>query len=389
MAYHFRIVAYSDTGLSVGSDKTFMTPGPVDATTGESSEIQQFQVRLNGSVNPRGYNAKYYFKYGLTTSYGLLTPESDAGSGLGSVLVNATVAGLQPATTYHYRLVATSGGITSEGSDETVMTPPDPKANAVLMSDGESAVFFRGINGLIDELVYNGTWHSYGIGGSPAPNAVPAVEIQSNGDIEVYFRSTNGDIEELLYNGTLHTYGIGGTPSGDPTVASPTEGNIVYFRSTNGDIEELLYNGTWHAYGLGGSPSPGAVPAAIMQSDNNQQVYFRSTNGDIEELFYNGTWHAYGLGGSPETVAGDPAVATQSNGDIEVYFRSTNGDIEELLYNGTWHTYGIGGSPVGDPVVASPSEGNTLYFPSIYSDIEQLVYSGGSWHVYGLGGEPG
>jgi hypothetical protein len=434
--YHFRIVATNVSGTTYGNDETFTTPGPVEAVTGTASEVEQFQVTLNGSVNPRGYDAKYYFEYGLTTKYGSTTmPEGDAGSGAGAIPESAPIVGLKPLTVYYYRLVATGGGITSYGSNQAVTTSPDPRASTVLMSDGESAVFFRGTNGLIDELVYNGTWHSYGIGGSPAPNAVPAVasrsngdvEVyfrstsgdieellyngtwhsygiggsptsaegdptvasQSNGDVEVYFRSTSGDIEELLYNGTWHSYGIGGTPSGDPTVASPSEGNLVYFRSTNGDIEELLYNGTWHAYGLGGSPSPGAVPAAIVQSGGNQQIYFPSTNGDIEELLYNGTWHAYGLGGSPEPNAGNSTVATQSNGDVEVYFLSTNGDIEELFYNGLWNAYGIGGSPVGEPVVAALSEGNILYFPSANGDIEQLAYTGGDWHAYGLGGEPG
>jgi hypothetical protein len=433
--YRYRLVAWNSEGATpAGEEHTFKTPGPVEAITEAASGEQQFEAILNGTVNPRGYEAQYYFKYGLTPSYGEVTPDEPAGAGETPVQVPVTITKLVPGTVYHFRLVATSGGITSEGADRTFTTLPDSRASAVLEANGDQEVFFRGTNGLIDELYYNGSWHLYGLGGSPSPGAVPAavllsngnqavffrssygdieelvdsggwksyglggspavvggdptVATQSNGDEEVFFRSTNGDIEELYYSGSSwQAYGLGGSPAGDPIVASPSEGHLIYFVSTNGDIEELVDSGGWKAYGLGGSPAPGAVPAAAIQGNDDQEVFFRSTYGDIEELYYNGTWHNYGLGGSPTAVGGDPTLAVASNGDEEVFFRSTNGDIEELYYNEGWKIYGLGGSPVGDPVVASPSEGHLIYFPSINGDIEELVDSGG-WKAYGLGGEP-
>ncbi len=435
--YYFRIVASSAIEEVFGGPVAFTTQPPPTVSTTAASNLQPFQATLEGNVNPNGLDTHYYFQYGTTISYGSEVPAPpgiDAGSGTGSVSATTTLTGLQPGTTYHYRLVASNGGGTSYSNDQEFTTLPVPRAAAIVESNGNQAVYFRGTNGQINELYYNGTWTAYGLGGSPAVGAVPAVATQSNGDQEVYFRSTYGDIEELVYNGTWyaygiggspravggdptvatqsngneevyfrstygdieelayngtwHTYGIGGSPTGDPIVASPSEGNIIFFPSTYGDIEELYYNGTWTAYGLGGSPAVGAVPAVATQSNGDQEVYFRSTYGDIEELVYNGTWHAYGIGGSPRAVGGDPTVATQSNGNEEVYFRSTYGDIEELAYNGTWHTYGIGGSPTGDPIVASPSEGNTIFFPSTNGDMEELFYNG-TWTAYGLGGSPG
>jgi hypothetical protein len=123
VTYHYRIVVTNSVGTDYGSEQTFTTPGPVEASTSEATDVQQNEAILNGAVNPRGYDAKGYFEYGLTTAYGSLTPEGDAGSGNSAVPESSTIIGLLPGIIYHYRLVATSGGITSYGGDRTFVTP--------------------------------------------------------------------------------------------------------------------------------------------------------------------------------------------------------------------------------------------------------------------------
>jgi hypothetical protein len=120
--YHYRLVATSAIGTGSGGEQAFTTPGPVEAATGTASGVTEVQATLTGTVNPRGYDAKYYFQYGETTGYGSATALSDAGENNGSVPVSALIIGLHPGTTYHYRLVATSGGITREGADQTLRT---------------------------------------------------------------------------------------------------------------------------------------------------------------------------------------------------------------------------------------------------------------------------
>jgi hypothetical protein len=69
--YHYRIVAYSDTGFSEGDDKIFETQAlPPEVTTGPASEIEQTQATLRGTVNPNSADTHYYFEYGTTTEYG-------------------------------------------------------------------------------------------------------------------------------------------------------------------------------------------------------------------------------------------------------------------------------------------------------------------------------
>jgi hypothetical protein len=83
---------------------------------------------FNGFVNPRGQAANYYFQYGLTTGYGAQTPLAPVGSGTHEVKVSQLVGGLKPATTYHFRIVATSPGGTTNGNDHTFATPKIPLA---------------------------------------------------------------------------------------------------------------------------------------------------------------------------------------------------------------------------------------------------------------------
>jgi lysophospholipase L1-like esterase len=77
-------------------------------------------------VNPQGCETTYTFKYGLTTAYGSSITGTAGSGGFGgggfSTHVSNTAFGLQPSTTYHFRLYATNSGGTSQGLDRTFTT---------------------------------------------------------------------------------------------------------------------------------------------------------------------------------------------------------------------------------------------------------------------------
>lgn len=63
------------------------------------------------------------FEYGRTSSYGsTVACSSLPGSGTGSVEVSAAITGLIPASTYHYRIVASNADGTSYGEDQSFTT---------------------------------------------------------------------------------------------------------------------------------------------------------------------------------------------------------------------------------------------------------------------------
>jgi hypothetical protein len=126
--YHYRIVAVNAGGPTDGPDETFLTYAPYatapEALTAGTSALAATSVTLDGVLNPEGAETLYSFEYGTTTSYGSVMPVPYASAGSASTErgVSQSVTGLQPGTTYHYRLVANNAGGTNYGDDQTVTT---------------------------------------------------------------------------------------------------------------------------------------------------------------------------------------------------------------------------------------------------------------------------
>jgi hypothetical protein len=113
-------------------------------TTGGSAEGPNFALRtLEGTVNPSGFKVKdCHFAYGPTAEYGATTPCVPAaaalGDGSGDVAVTAPTEPLEPNTVYHYRLLASNVGSSSQGKDRTFTTgaaPPDNCPNAAIRAE--------------------------------------------------------------------------------------------------------------------------------------------------------------------------------------------------------------------------------------------------------------
>jgi hypothetical protein len=128
--YHYRVVATNAAGVDRGADRTFKTaapPGPPGATTGSARNVTTTGARLTASVDPNGRATTYRFEYGTTTRYGKQTAQASAGSGVSAVSVSATIAGLQPHTRYHYRVVATNAAGVARGRDRSFTTLRNPR----------------------------------------------------------------------------------------------------------------------------------------------------------------------------------------------------------------------------------------------------------------------
>ena len=120
--YHYRIVAVSAGGTTLGADHTATTTTPPQVTTGSPSKIDSSSGVLNAVINPEGQSTTYYFQFGTTTAYGLQTPPTWIGSSTADVAVHHEPQGLVADTTYHYRVVAQNAGGISYGADRTLTT---------------------------------------------------------------------------------------------------------------------------------------------------------------------------------------------------------------------------------------------------------------------------
>lgn len=104
-----RMALISSCGLALGAFVAAPAQAAVQATTGPATSIKETSAFLNGTVNTGGLGTQWEFQYGKTTSFGKFSSIHTIGFGKGTVAVSAKITHLTPGTTYHYRLLATSG----------------------------------------------------------------------------------------------------------------------------------------------------------------------------------------------------------------------------------------------------------------------------------------
>jgi hypothetical protein len=95
-------------------------PGAPEASEIVAAAVGSDGANLNATVNPRGSDTHYFFRYGTTAAYGATAPAppgTDVGAAFTPKKVSTHLVGLTPGTTYHFQLVATSTLGTFESTD--------------------------------------------------------------------------------------------------------------------------------------------------------------------------------------------------------------------------------------------------------------------------------
>lgn len=222
--YHYNVYATNGTGPEVqGTDQTFTTlpPAPIPLT-GLASPIATTAATLNGTVNPEGSDTTYYFQYGTDTSYEIngapgIVPASPTAIGSESIPLAATAeaTGLQPNTTYHFRLVATNAGgeDTVFGADQsftTVALAPAVTTGLVVEATATTATLGGGIVPQGVDTTYHFEWGTTTAYGSdvPAPDGDAGSAVNTQG--------VTAGIAGLAPNTTYH-YRLVASSSGGTT----------------------------------------------------------------------------------------------------------------------------------------------------------------------------
>jgi phosphodiesterase/alkaline phosphatase D-like protein len=131
--YHYRLDAFSGSGLVYGRDRTVKTAGnpPPGAITGPPSSWTRTGATLTGQIETAGAATTWYVQFGLTSFYGLQTAPATIPASATPVTESVTLSGLAPGTTFHYRFVAMHGELAPEyGADATFETFPSPAPHA-------------------------------------------------------------------------------------------------------------------------------------------------------------------------------------------------------------------------------------------------------------------
>ena len=94
---------------------------PPAASTVAASAISSSGATAMAIVTPNSGDASVHFDVGTSTAYGSQTAIQHL-RGVSPATVSATLAGLSPSTSYHYRVVASSADGTAVGADQTFTT---------------------------------------------------------------------------------------------------------------------------------------------------------------------------------------------------------------------------------------------------------------------------
>jgi hypothetical protein len=358
--YHYRLVAHTEGGTTEGGDQEFKTPGPVEAVTGVVSGLTEEQATLNGTVNPKGYDSKYYFQYGTTTSYGSVTSEGDAGAGSSPVPESAVLTKLAYGTVYHYRLVGTSGGVTSYGADQKFTTQDEPSSSRWIDNNpdtGETAVYYRNSSGAVAWWQWHAItgWEKGVLGGAMASGTTPAVLYSpSTGETSVYYQNSSHEMAFWQWSpgrgwasGTLGGHMAASTsPAGVVNWSSPE--TTIYYQNSSSEIAFWQWHlgKGWESGTLGGHAAAGSTPGVLYEPANGEtSVYY--PNSSHEMAFWQWQpgkgWVSGVLGGHVAANTSPAVVLDRSLPETVIYYQNSSGEVAYWDWAKGWTNGTLGG----------------------------------------------
>ncbi|GEM_PF-1196486 len=374
--YHFRVVATNSVGTTTGGDLTFTTGFVLPAaTTDPATSVTASGATLNGTVNANNDSTAVTFEYGLDTSYGsIVTADQSPVTGLADTPVSAAISGLQPNTTYHYRVVGQNSAGTANGGDLTFTTDkvaPTTTTGPATAITGSGATLNGTVNAFSDSTTVT---FEYGLdtsyGSTVTADQSP---LTSNTDTAV-----SAAVSGLLPNTTYHFRAVAqnsvGTTTGSdltfttgtilPTVTTDAASAITSGGATlngtvnaNNDNTAVTFEyGLTTAYGstvtADQSPVAGmtdtAVSAAISGLDPNTTYHYRVVGQNSAGTASGGDL-TFTTGKLAPTATTDPASA------ISAYTATLNGTVNAFNDDTTvTFEYGLDAS-YGSTVTADQS----------------------------------
>jgi hypothetical protein len=212
--YNYRLVGASGSRRIAGTTATFRTeqaPPDVDGSPAFASAITPRSARLHGTVNPNtNDSARWYFEYGTTTAYGRTADAvgepncfaafgDDPCNGLDRPVIGFA-SGLEPATTYHFRVVADAGinnpaANPQYGADQTFVTAPAAGSGATDVTSRRAR-----LTGTINPHGVATTYHfNYGTTSSYG-TSTPEVAVGSGNGDQVVAQGVTGLVPDTTYH---------------------------------------------------------------------------------------------------------------------------------------------------------------------------------------------
>lgn len=394
--YTARVFEYNDNGS--GGGQTFLTATAANnplsvttdavpvATTGAANSVASSSVVLTGSIIDMGDNTGTSFQY--STNSGLATPSTIAGSpltvtaGAGLTTISGTLSGLNPSTTYYYRIKGVNAVGTTDGSILNFTTTPVINSVTSTNADGSykggdlivitvtfsSAVTVTGTPTLFLNL--GGIFASYTSGSGTAVLTFNYTVAVGSNSADLDYASTgalNGVITDAFGNSAslvLPTVGGANSLGGQKNIVIDTQtptisavsiisNNITNSRAKVGDIVTLNFTSSETIV----TPTvtiAGHAISATNTSGNNWKVDHTMVSGDATGLV-TFSIPFFDIAGN----AGSLVTATTNNSSVS--FDKTNPTLAPvaIIANSTFTTVARVGNSVSltftsSEIVATP-----------------------------------
>jgi hypothetical protein len=351
---------------------TFIPPPTV--VTGTASAITNSSTTLNASVNPNGGEVGgCKFEYGTTSAYGSSAPCTPSlGPGESPVAVAASVSGLSPSTTYHFRISATNAGGTSSGSDQTFVPSLLPGPTFATSFTPESEGSFNGPD---------------------------AVALDPSGNIWVADSGHDRVLEFNKERKFLRQFGVVGTGvgqyegiavSGIAGIATNSSGDVYVTGSDR--VQEFSPTGEFlRQWGSPGSGNGQFLFPYGIAADGSGNVWVLDTfNYRVQEFSESGAFlKAFGSKGTENGQLGWASGLAFSGGNLYV---ADSSRVEEFSTAGAYLAqFGSSGAGNGQfhglgGIASDPTTGD-LYVSDTYDNRVQVFSSAGAFiTAFGSGG---
>lgn len=271
--YYFRAVATNSVGATAGNTLTFITSTPLPTVvTTPASFIGAYGANVNGDVTPNGIPTSVYFEWGdrSDTLSNSNAPPTSIGSGTNLVANFARAEGLNPDSTYFFRIVAvnTNGSSTNKTYGATLSFKTLP------------------VKPIVTTLgVTNSTTTAATLQGTVNPNGSPTIFYFEYGPSPSYGSIT---VAQDVGNGT-------NSVSLSTALTGLTSGQIYYYRAVASNNFGVSY-GTDQTFSMG-NPPPSAItlaPGSLTTSSAQLRGSVNPNNSYASSWFDWGTTTSYG-----------------------------------------------------------------------------------------------
>jgi hypothetical protein len=350
--YHYRVVATSTAGTSLGADSTF-------TTLSEQHSDPTWAVR-NAST---GHQSVYYvgtghaiWEWAYLSDVGWesypVGNETDGGEAEAGTSASATVYEGNQVRVYYtgaehaiWELAWSGSKWSSQRLGGEVEAGTSPSATVYEYS--LMRVYYTGKDHAIWELAWNGSeWDDRRLGGEVETGTSPSATPYLSNEMRVYYTGSghavcewgwlgSGWSQQCLSDGDAEAVEPGTSPSASTFLVNQMR---VYFTGKDHSLCEWAWLGSeWASRCLGGEEvEVGASPSASAYRAEQMRVYYAgSTSHSLCEWGWDPGWANNCFGGLAPEVKGRPALVLEPyEGDAWVYYKS-GGGVVSWEWNGT------------------------------------------------------